>query len=250
MFFLLRPLFEQWRHRSDHPFSQLPAFWCWDQGVFGRGLGQDGALSLPGLDPTALHPLCPTGLLSAQFGGQVWRGSPANQVQGECHSQTWLGEEVSLKLRLSPCFWIVNWKPVGLFFCQTYIIHRMIKHAILNWTYFTYMTSLVCIYYYSPPTVLNIIYSKNKLWVWKSIWTSYDCCHILYIVYYTISAKRGVGCTCQYCCHRGGCTWYGKVSQQKIVLWLFSQCISLHLSTDVSRVYSLVTLVTPSITGW
>lgn len=92
-FLLCRSVLEQWRHRSYHPFIQLPAIWYGGQGVFGRGISQDGALPLPVLDPTALHPLCPTRPPSAQSGGQVWCGPPASQVQGEHHAQTRLGEK-------------------------------------------------------------------------------------------------------------------------------------------------------------
>lgn len=92
--FLCRSVFEQWRHRTDHPIIQLLAFWCWGQGVSGWGLGQDGALPSPVLDPPVLHTLCPNRGLTAQSGGQVWCGPPASQVQGERHAQTRLGEEV------------------------------------------------------------------------------------------------------------------------------------------------------------
>lgn len=88
-----RSVLKQRRHRSDHPIAELPAVRCRAQGVSGRGLGQDGALPLPVLDPTALHPLCPTRPLSAQSGGQVWCGPPASQVQGACYAQTRLGEK-------------------------------------------------------------------------------------------------------------------------------------------------------------
>lgn len=101
VFFHCRPVLGQWRHRSYHPIIQLPAVRRWSQGVSGWGFGQDGAFPLPVLDPTALHPLCPTRTLSAQSRGQVWCGPPASQVQGERCAQTRLGEKEPGVLSLS-----------------------------------------------------------------------------------------------------------------------------------------------------
>lgn len=91
---LCRPVPEQRRHSSDHAVVQLPAVRRRDQGVSGRGLGQDGALPLPVLDPAAFHPLCTAGPLSAHPGGHIWCGAPAGRLQGVRYAQTGMGEEV------------------------------------------------------------------------------------------------------------------------------------------------------------
>lgn len=89
-----RTVFEQGWLRSGPPVLQLPAVWRRRQGLSGRGSGKDGAFPLPVLDPAALHPHGPTRTLSAQPGGQVWRGAAASQVPGECYAQTRLGDTV------------------------------------------------------------------------------------------------------------------------------------------------------------
>ena len=60
--------------------------------MFGWGLGQDGTLPLLVLDPTAIHPLCPTKPFSSQSGGQIWCGPSASQIHGESHPQARLGQ--------------------------------------------------------------------------------------------------------------------------------------------------------------